>query len=92
MSTNKIRSIAFSQDGKYLASSTDDKKIVLWSMESQKEINTLKVESENVNYIAFSPDGKYLASFYYREITFWSVLSQKIFSEIKSQKRSLSCM
>jgi WD40 repeat protein len=45
-----------------LASGSADKTVKLWSVESQKELNTLQGHSYSVNSIAFSPDGKYLAS------------------------------
>jgi WD40 repeat protein len=45
-----------------LASGSKDKTVKLWSVESQKEVTTLKGHSDYVLSIAFSPDGKYLAS------------------------------
>ncbi len=35
-------SVAFSPDGKYLASGSEDNRIKLWSVESQKEVATLE--------------------------------------------------
>jgi WD40 repeat protein len=45
-----------------LASSSDDKTIKLWSLESKKELKTLQGHTDSVNTISFSPDGKYLVS------------------------------
>jgi WD40 repeat protein len=54
--------VAFSSDSKYLASGAYDNTVMLWSIESQKEIATLRGHSSWINCVAFSFNGKYLAS------------------------------
>jgi hypothetical protein len=57
-----IQDLAFSPDGKMLASCGYDRLIKLWDLETRKELRVLKDHSDSVYGIAFSPDGKLLAS------------------------------
>jgi WD40 repeat protein len=60
--TNWVMSVAFSPDGKTLASASVDQTIKLWDVATGKEQATLKGHTEVVFSVAFSPDGKRLAS------------------------------
>ena len=57
-----IQDLAFSPDGKTLASCGYDKLIKLWDVSSGKVIRTLREHSDSVYAVGFSPDGKLLAS------------------------------
>ena len=61
--TYPVYSVAFSPDGKTLASGSADDTIRLWDVATGRPIgNPLTVHSGAVESVAFSPDGKVLAS------------------------------
>jgi WD40 repeat protein len=57
-----VGSVAFSPDGKTLASGSQNRTIKLWDVATGEEQATLKGHTDMVLSVAFSPDGKTLAS------------------------------
>jgi WD40 repeat protein len=60
--TDRVNVIAFSVDGKYLISGSDDNTLKVWDWQTGVEVRTISGHTDDVNAIAFSVDGKYLIS------------------------------
>jgi serine/threonine protein kinase/WD40 repeat protein len=61
--TSWVCHLAFSRDGKILASAAGDQSIRIWETDTWTEpVEPLRENSDEVHAVAFSPDGKWLAS------------------------------
>ncbi|MEO8288910.1 MAG: helix-turn-helix domain-containing protein [Chloroflexota bacterium] len=58
--TNSVQAIAFSPDGKYLATASDDKTARLWETTTGKQLLVFSEHNDGVQGITFSVDGKYI--------------------------------
>ncbi|MEE1093916.1 MAG: TIR domain-containing protein, partial [Bacteroidales bacterium] len=57
-----VNSVSWSPDGRYLASGSWNKTVIIWDANSGEKLKTLEGNSGYVYSVSWSPDGKYLAS------------------------------
>src|SRR5579871_1657664 len=58
--SDAVNSVAFSPDGRYVLTGSNDKTARLWETATGKEIRTFRGHTANVLSVAFSPDGRYV--------------------------------
>lgn len=57
-----VTEVAFSRDGRLLASGSTDNTIRIWDLATKRELRTLTGHTSNIESIDFSPDSRLLAS------------------------------
>ena len=74
-----VRSVAFSHDGKFIVSGSDDNSMKLWSVEEKKLVYTYEGHSGSVMSVAFSADGKFIVSGSVdNSVKLWSVEERRL--------------
>ena len=85
--------MAFSPDGKIIASGSQDKKVQLWDIEKRRKLATLEAHEGWITALAFSADGKILASGDTNKvIKLWDVDTHKERATLLGHKNTISTL
>ncbi|WP_373534009.1 protein kinase [Microcoleus sp.] len=89
--SDAVLSVAFSPDGKVLASGSYDKTIELWEVATGRKITSLTGHSNYVLSVAFSPDGRVLASGSFdKTIKLWEVATGRVINSLSGHSEVVS--
>ena len=91
--TNSINTLAFSPDGKRLASASGDKTARVWDVNTGENTLTLRGHTESVRGAAWSPDGGRLATASNDNTArIWSAETGKEEAVLRGHDRELQCV
>jgi WD40 repeat protein len=93
MKTGIIRDLAFSPDGKTIATADNFCTITIWDSSTGQSLSQLRGHDRLVSSVAFSPDGKKLASASWDStVVVWDLASRQPTTRLQGHMRSVLCV
>src|SRR5207244_4264824 len=95
-----VTCVAFSADGKRVASGSADKSVKIWNAATGKELQTLTGHSVALTSVAFAPDGALLATGAGHrtmerrvgEVKLWDASTGKLVADLQGHKDGVTCV
>jgi WD40 repeat protein len=87
-----VTAVCYSADGRFIATGSRDKIIILWRSSDGKEIRTFRGSASAITWLEFSSDGRKLLSLNEAgELILWDVSSGKVLLKKKQEDDYFSC-
>ncbi|WP_017719520.1 WD40 domain-containing protein [Kamptonema formosum] len=86
---NSVNSVAFSPNGKILASGSRDNTVRLWDVATGRQLQQLSGHKDSVYSVAFSPDGKILASRSGKTVQLWDAATGRELRQLSGHENSV---
>ncbi len=81
--SREVHSVAFSPDGRFLASGASDHVVMGWDVQSGQSVGALAGHTGRVNSVTFSPDGRLIASGGFdRSVRIWKLPNGEPFHKL----------
>jgi WD40 repeat protein len=85
--------LAFSPDGKLLATGCNDGSVHLWDMATRREVSSLEGHTKGVIYVAFAPDGRTLASSSWdMTVRLWDMARRSAIATLRGHTGEVKCL
>lgn len=87
----RVNTLAFTPDGKTLASGSNDNKVILWDVYSGRKLHVLEGHSDNVSMVKFIPNSISLISSGGGGIKVWNVQTGELQQSFSEQFEYTTC-